>query len=365
MDEDRDIYRAPESDAEEEGRKPTVDVPPSVIHARTRRNTIGFALLMLLILTVAWWFVYIQEQEAKDRDGADRVAPPQRAMPGDRAPEEEGGPALATPELKEFSEILKDTSGVALDRLDQKKLAEAMEDVRMAMGYLRMQEWDRAEVHAQRALKTWPDMNIAMRLLGFLYTQRGQLDRAIAILKRALELDPFSAETFNNLASAYMQKWELDRAESLFLAALEIDPDFPLAHINLGMLHVMAGRYEATIDHLERALELMPHNLSARNNLAVALLRLGRFDEARDELHYILDQNPQRATAYFNMAITYVLEGQFNDAMEWIRRGSQHCSPITCRTYLADSDFDALRNHPAFEQLINRLYPELPPLPEG
>ena len=65
------------------------------------------------------------------------------------------------------------------------------------------------------------------------------------------------------------------------------------------------------------------------------------------------------------MAITYVFEQNVQEAMAWIQRGARYCSPVTCRNYLSDSDFDSIRGHPAFENFINNLYPDLPVLPEG
>jgi tetratricopeptide (TPR) repeat protein len=243
--------------------------------------------------------------------------------------------------------------------IDPEKMAQAMKELRLANDYLRVREFDPAEEHAKKALAVVPEMNHAQRLLGVIYTQRGQFDQAIAILERALKSNLFSAETYNNLATAYMQKGMLDKAEELLQTALQINPEYYFAYLNLGLLYLTKGQYEAAADNLERALNRVPNDPGPRNNLAVALLRLGRYEDARRNLQTIVDGNPQIPNSYFNMAITYVLEKKYSDAMAWIHRGAQHCSPMVCQQFLSDNDFNVMRGQPEFQKLLESLSPEV------
>jgi Flp pilus assembly protein TadD len=366
MDPTKDIYSKPERPPPGQPEtNPSVELPPVQARQRTLRSTIGFTLLMVGVLAVASWLVYLQEEKET------RPGPP---LPTSREevgrPASRGQPPAAVavpPPLGDLSELMTPADGRKLSPMDQEKMAQAMGEVRIANQYLEQQDLDGAERHARKALAIWPRMNAAERLLGFVYTRRGQFDQAIAILEHSLEGEPFNPETFNNLASAYLQRWDLEKAEELLQTALKIRPEFAVAHLNLGLLYLVSGsgRYELAIDHLERALDVVPDNPSARNNLAVALMRVGRNDEARKNLELIIKQSPARASAYFNMAITYVLEQKVDEAMAWIRRGSRLCSPVICQNYLSDSDFDPIRNHPAFQKFVSDLYPDLPSLPEG
>lgn len=360
---DRDIYNAPGGEGKDDRNLPLVGAPLAEERARTRRHTVIFSTLMVVILVIAWVVVYHQEQQEEEAERLAEVAELQATDEG--MTPGPSGITYARPQLPDLTENLTRPVGATLDDLDRDRLSKAISEVRVANEYLLQQDWDGAETHARRALDIWPDMNAGLRLMGFVYTQRGQFDQAAAILEKALQQEPFSAETFNNLASAYMQKWELERAESLLNTALDLRPDFAVAHMNLGLLYIILGRYPLTIDHLEQALELAPESVSARNNLAVALLRVGRYEEAREHLQNIINRFPARASAYFNMAITYVLERNFGEAMGYIQLGATHCSPVACRNFLADSDFDPMRGHPAFQSFINNLYPELPQFPES
>jgi len=364
MEKQQDIYRTRKSKDGDRVGGVTVDPRLEELRRENRRKIISSTTVMVVCLALVWW--YVARQEAKE-EARKKLAPPVTStdLSGPASAEQGAGPLTAQPDFQDFAEAMGDTRVRHLSEQDRQKIAEAMTQVRQAYKYMESREWDGAERHGLEALKLWPDMNAAMRLLGFVYTQRGQFDQAIAILQKSLETEPFSAETFNNLATAHMQKWELSMAEDLLHTALEINPDYVVSHINIGLLHLINGRYELAADHLQRALEISPDMVNVRNNLAVAMIRLGRYDEARRQLDTIMREMPGRASAYFNMAITYVQERNADEALLWLHRGAKLCSPVVCRNYLADTDFDPIRNHPGFQALIENLYPELPKLPEG
>ncbi|MFH0954311.1 MAG: tetratricopeptide repeat protein [Verrucomicrobiota bacterium] len=361
MDEHRDIYRKPESQPRRNEGPVTVEPTPAEIRARTRRSTIGFTLVMLALLGGSTWFIYIQEKETEravqERDTLSIAALSRQtgAVPSIR---------FETPRTAITAPVEPSPEGEAAG-INPEKMAQAMAEVRLANDYLRAREFDPAEAHARKALEVVPNMNQALRLLGVIYTQRGQFDQAIATLERALKSNLFSAETYNNLAAAYMQKGMFDKAEELLQTSLQISPDYHIACLNLGLVYIAKGQYEAAADSLERAIARVPNDPGPRNNLAVALLRTGRYDEARTQLQTVVDNNPQLPNSYFNMAITYVLEKRFDDAMAWIRRGAQHCSPMACQQFLSDNDFNSMRDQPEFKKFLDALYPEVVPPKKG
>lgn len=128
----------------------------------------------------------------------------------------------------------------------------------------------------------------------------------------------------------------------------------------MGLLNLAAARYDAAADYLEQALDRYPNNPTARNNLAVALVRIGRMEEARKQLLILIQQQPDMAAAYFNMAITFGMEDNVTEAMNWIRQGSDHCTPVVCQKFLSDSDFNTIRQTPEFQQFFKTLYPDAP-----
>lgn len=273
-----------------------------------------------------------------------------------------GAAALLAPELEAMARnaLTERDEAAAQAALNPQQAAEAMGQIRLARQCAAARQWDQAEEHAGKALQIYPSMNAAMRLLGFVYLQRGQFDQAIAVLEEAQRLDPFNVETFNNLATAYMQRTDMDKAEELLLASLQIQPDYTLSQLNLGLLYLARSEYQLALNNLEQALPKVPDDINVRNNVGVAQLRLGRYNEAREHFQTIIKKNPTASFAYFNMAITYVMEGDEKKAIEWIEDGAQHCSPSVLKNYLADADFDPIRNQEAFQFIMSRITPRLP-----
>ena len=360
MDENRDIYKKPDPEPKKEGDLPRHDLTPADFRARSVRNTIAFSAVMLVLLAVATWIISLQDKKSK-------VTPPEK--PSTEIPMLTMSTPLImsnlTPARLSAPSTIEGLSEEETSDVDPERMARAMGETRIANDYLMARDLEKAEMHARKALEIWPNMNAAMRMLGAIHTQRGQFDQAILELEKVLKKDPFSAEAYNNLATAYMQKGQMEKAEELLNTSLQISPDYRIAFLNLGLLNLARGRYDAAADYLERAIEQAPNDPSPRNNLAVSLMRIGRYDEARKHLLFLIDLSPNVPNWYFNLAITYVLENNFPEAMNWIRRGAQLCSPMTCQKFLSDNDFNSMREYPDFKKLVESLSPNIAAAPEG
>lgn len=354
MDEHRDIYTKPTGKAEGAEALPAPEPAPSELRAATRRRTISSTIIMVLLLALAALYFFLQERKFTSDPLLDKLLGGTNSMGRDglRAIPVASIPAASS---DDFAASLEQSVRQSPPDIPPQKLAEVMAAVRLANDYLLNREWDSAETQIRKALALWPDMSTALRMLGVIYTQRGQFDQAILVLERALKTDPFSADTFNNLATAYMQRGQLERAEDLLLTAVQIRPESAVSHSNLGLLYVLWGRYDQAAEHLQTAVRIMPENPGARNNLGVSLLRLGRYEEAREHFRNLLSRQPARPEYYFNTAITYVLERNPEEALAWLRQGANRCSPVEAQRHLMDSDFDSLRGLPGFQALMKDL----------
>ncbi len=361
MEPNRDIYKKPGSESKEEKDLPSVDITPMDFRARTWRNTLGFVALMLALLGLATWIIYWQELR-RERAVAEPGSPDLTMLSSLAALT--NPPPFVMPGNVSIPDVVEPGGKTALTEPEQvDKMKQAMAEVRLGQQYLLAHEWDKAEEHARKALEIWPDMNVALRMLGVVYLQRGQFDQSLVITEKALKDNPFDAEAINTMASAYIQKGMLDKAEELLNTSLELQPNYLMAQLNMGLLYLMQGRYDAAVEFLEPAVEKVPNDPAPRNNLAVALFRVGRFDDGRRHLQHIIDRNPNIPNSYFNLAISYAQEKKFPEAMEWIRLGAKRCSPVACQRFLADTDFDAMRGYPDYEKFLKGLYPDVPKPP--
>ncbi len=376
METKRDIYSTPEPDAPSGQGTSNPELNPAQLRAKTWRSTAAFTAIMLILFGGAIWLVIEQEKKNDELEGAQKGSGTAALLPMPvvtsgldavrAASHPTYGSSATAPAPASWVTNAPPTSGQPEPTtIEPERMAQAMAEIRLGNDFLRARDLDKAEIHARKALDLRPDMNAALRLLGVVYTHRGQFDQAIVLLEQAQKQEPFNPETYNNLATAYMQKGMMDKSEELLETCLQIAPNYSAAYLNLGLMYLLKKQYDAAAENLEKGIERMPNDAAPRNNLAVALMRLGRYDEARRQLQVVVKLSPNIPDAYFNYAITYVLEKKYDDAMVWIRKGSEHCSAVTCRKFLSDSDFNAMRGHPDFQRMINSLFPNLPAPPKG
>lgn len=353
MNERSNIYQAPKKSRRSELVSDKIEITPEQIRTRARRKSLGFSLIMLILLGLSVWFIDQQDpMQGKDEPTEAEIM---GLLPNTNGPEQVG--RAPTPD---FTQLLKDverSDQAAPANIDPERVTRAMDLLRAGAGYLKAHDWVNAEQQVQRALEMWPDMDAALRMQGVIYTQTGRFDEAIALLEQAQRKNPFSPETFNNLATAHMHKGHLQKAEELLFTALRIQPEYHVAELNLGLLYLVQGDFDSAADYLELYLKVHPEDTGVRNNLAVALLRLGLFKEAREHLQIIIDAQPTAPAPYFNMAITYSSEKNFPEALKWMERGTRHCTPMVAQRFLSDRDFDNIRGYPEFQRLLEQSSP--------
>ena len=360
VEENRDIYRQPDP-GKGPSELPAYEVTPDQLRARARRRLMLFLALFVVLAGSAGIFAWRADQQVSDDKLKDLLNAPPR--PSNSLPRVALAPLATVPAIEDFSfPSATNAEQPAID-LSPQRMADAMAQVRKASDFLAQHDWDQAEQHARAALAIWPDMAIALRMLGVVYTQRGQFDEAITVLERALTRDPFSAEAFNTLATAYMQKRVFDKAEELLHTSLSIRPGYAIAQANLGLLYVLQQKYEPAVEQFEAAGPNLPDIAAVPNNLGVCLIRLGRYEDARACLEALVQREPKRAAPYFNVAISYVLQKDLTNAMTWVRQGAAACTPADVQRFLSDHDFDELRRTPDCQNFIRDLFPDIPVTP--
>ena len=81
------------------------------------------------------------------------------------------------------------------------------------------------------------------------------------------------------------------------------------------------------------------------------LYRAGKYDEAADRGRELVEANPQYPTLLYNVACCESLAGRTADAIEHLRLAIEHSEQA--RSFAAgDSDFDPIRDEPAFKELV-------------
>jgi tetratricopeptide (TPR) repeat protein/4-amino-4-deoxy-L-arabinose transferase-like glycosyltransferase len=208
-------------------------------------------------------------------------------------------PAEAIPWLQQAVQRARDDAsayfalGVAYDRVGQPQ--QAVEALRASVRQ-RPDDWETQNAlgvalqgtgnHEQalpyllEAVRLNPGAAAAHKNLGTTLSELGQHKRAIAAFRQSLQLRPDDPSTHNNLGLALQADGSLSEAVRELREAVRIKPDYAEAHANLALVLESSGAIGDATVHVEDALRLQPDNVGIQMNAAGILLRQGRIDDA-------------------------------------------------------------------------------------
>lgn len=162
------------------------------------------------------------------------------------------------------------------------------------------------------------------------------------------------AQRWLSEAEGYMQlglfEHSLERILAVETAGLM---PFECAALRGSILREKEGFAEA-IPYFETALKLRPGDMLATVGLGWCQKRIGRVDLAAKAYVEALKVHPNEALLYFNLACYLSLLGQAKDSVDALRRSFRIDKDY--RELLRDEeDFDPIRTHPEFLQLMGEL----------
>lgn len=239
-------------------------------------------------------------------------------------------------------------------------MEEALAAFREAAEHLLAKRFEPAEERALAALRAYPQMASAQRVLGLVYLQQGRMDRAISVLEASLRNEPFHPEALTNLAFAYLQAQNPGLAMELIETCRRLHPDYKPALLQHGIMLLSRPDAEEAVAVLREAVEAFPNLPGPRNNLAVALVRSGDIAGAREQLERVLEMDPGNFSVLFNLGALHARETNAPAAIPWLRRAMENINPSQFRNYLNDPDLAPIRNTPEYQQFLQELDPVFP-----
>lgn len=204
-----------------------------------------------------------------------------------------------------------------------------------------------AEAHASRALALSLDE---------------RYDEAMAEFEKAIALDSNSFEAHYFYARACFAQGKFERSAELFEHAAEIKPDDYQSLCLLIQIYTSLGQEQKSkevarrgIERAERELAIHPDNPRPGYLGAKALVTLGQNDRAREWLVRTLAIDPDDVLTQYNAACAYAVLGEFESAFDLLERLLPHANHETRAWIKYDSDFDALRDQPRYQKVLELL----------
>ena len=322
---------------------------PDELRTAANRRIFAFVAVFTLLLAGALWLV-LREEKRRGTLVVPTAPPP--AVPAAPAQPAEPLTAPALPAQTVTAPVLEQSA----------QMEEALAAYREAAAHLVAKRFEQAEDRALAALKAYPKLAGAQRILGLVYLQQGNVDRAIAVLEASLRNEPFNPEALTNLAFAYFQAQNMGLAMELIETCRRLHPDYKPALLQEGVMRLGQPGSEVAVDVLREAVEAFPNLPGPRNNLAVALARVGDRAGAREQLEKLLEMDPRNFSALFNVGALYAQETNAPAAVPWLRRAMEQLPPAQFRAYLNDPDLATIRESPEFQQFLKELDPVFPGL---
>lgn len=197
------------------------------------------------------------------------------------------------------------------------------------MGHQRYQAAIEAYKQApQDSPVAWNKMGVAYQLM------YNNID-AERCYQTAIKLDPSNAIVYNNLGSIYVSYKQYSTAEKMFRKALKLDPHSALFHKNMGTALLAEHKYKKGWDAYQAAIVLDPR-IFERN----ASARVDNPASVQD-----------RGAMNFYMAKGCARAGMNDRAIEYLRMALNE-GFTNPKKIFADNEFAALRDSPAFQQLM-------------
>ena len=190
---------------------------------------------------------------------------------------------------------------------------------------------EEAEKGYREELAIRPDSSEALRGLGAVRRQRGDLAESAQLFARAHELAPEQPKLLVMLGSIHLESGDIDRSRDAYERALALDPNLAGAHTALGHIAMMKGENKLAEQYFRTALRVTedPQALSGLGTLA---LDAGNTEDALKYLTRASDMAPKDATIAYALGrgfakrgMTAFAEQAFRNALR-LRPGLPHAN---------------------------------------
>jgi serine/threonine-protein kinase len=221
-------------------------------------------------------------------------------------------------------------------------------------------DWDLAESSYRRCFELQPGNAWAHAIFAWHCVARGRPDEAITEIKRAEELDPLMPLFYAMAVGVLRAVGHHEAALEEFRKAIELDPTSALAYFHGGGVLLALGRFDEARAALERSIELS--TLGGWAETILALLHLGTGERARAE-EVLASLLERRKRAYVSSASLAMLACALSRTEEALDLLDQACAERdTLMPFIHTfPELAALRGHPRFVALLQRLKLEPPP----
>jgi len=186
---------------------------------------------------------------------------------------------------------------------------------RESMMYLQNGNLLEAENLLSRILEINPHEINALKLYGFVLTQKNDLSGAINVLKKAFKLNPQDPELIFNLAKAHFDSKEFQQSIALYEKFISLAGNQVEVLLDIGTAYSALDRPKEAIIFFDKVIAIDPKNFAAFSNKAGALTKLKHYEAALESIEHAIRINPTDAISWNNKCDILIKTQHFDDAL--------------------------------------------------
>ena len=218
-----------------------------------------------------------------------------------------------------------------------------------------------ADRTSRKAVELAPHLAESHAARGLALRVAEKFEEAEAEFEKAIAINPALFEPIHFYAQMARSIGQFEKSANLFVRAAQVRPEDYQAlavaanmYDTLGWNEQALDAFQQTIDRAVRAVQLNPKDSRALVLGAGAWRRLGQTDKALEWMDLARKANPNSNGVMYNSACIYANMGETEKALDCIERAVELGSRNK-RYFETDSDFDSIRDHPRFQELLKRI----------
>lgn len=204
----------------------------------------------------------------------------------------------------------------------------------------------------EQPLETQENQALLWLGIGNLYFADENYPQALLSFDQALKIKPkIFYKAWYYRGNALVRLGRVEEAIISYDQALKFNPDDQQSWFNRGVALGNLGNIQQEILSYDQALKVEPYFHKAWYNRGVALGALGNIEEEILSYNEALKIEPNYSQAWYNKSCAYTLQSQTKLALESLEKAISLDEQYR-EMAKTDSDFDTIRNDPAFQALI-------------